>query len=134
MTAGRLGRLETARVRFLDACTPPGTGLRVAAVSSEDSFETALAPALPDPAYCLPAVPGATPPLPLPTVQPGAGSALHERSDEPSPFLSSGRRASARRLRPASRHPPDTPAVRPAGHASHAAVPSSALISAAMSG
>ena len=84
----RWGRL------FLDACVPAGTELRVATVSSDDQFETAIAQVPPDPADCLPSHPGAAPPLPPAALVSAPGGPLegpvdgrlHRRSDEPAPW------------------------------------------------
>ncbi len=73
---------------ILDACLPPGTDCRIATVSSDDEYETALAatPALP--AACAPAG-GTTPPLPPAELDPAAGPVaepLHRRRDAPTPW------------------------------------------------
>jgi phage tail-like protein len=73
----------------LDACVPPGTDLRLATVTTDDEYETAIphVPALP--AACEPADPTATPVLPPAelTVADGAVAAvLHRRRDVPTPW------------------------------------------------
>ncbi|TDW77143.1 phage tail protein [Kribbella pratensis] len=71
---------------FLDACVPEGTSLRVATLSSDDDYETALSEVLPDPADCLPVAATNEQPLPPATITPGTPVPLHQRSDEPSPW------------------------------------------------
>jgi phage tail-like protein len=82
MPRNRWGRV------ILDACLPPGTDCRVATVSSDDEYETAL-PATPAlPAACTPAG-GSTPPLPPAELDPAAGPVaepLHRRRDTPTPW------------------------------------------------
>lgn len=73
----------------LDACVPAGTDLRLATVTTDDEFETAVAhvPALP--AACEPADPQATPALPpaeLVVADDAVASPLHHRRDVPTPW------------------------------------------------
>ncbi|MFC3744983.1 phage tail protein [Paractinoplanes deccanensis] len=73
---------------ILDGCLPPGTDCRVAAVTSDDDFETGLPPAPADPAACEPG-PGKTPPLPpdgLAPTGPAVAGAVHRRRDAPTPW------------------------------------------------
>jgi phage tail-like protein len=71
---------------FLDACVPDGTDLRVSTLSSDDEYETALTPVLPDPADCVPIATTGAQPLPPATIAASAASGLHQRADEPSPW------------------------------------------------
>jgi phage tail-like protein len=73
---------------ILDACLPLGTDCRIATVTSDDEYETALAatPALP--AGCEPTG-GTTPPLPpaeLDIPAPRVTASLHLRRDAPTPW------------------------------------------------
>ena len=73
---------------ILDACLPPGTDCRIATVSSDDEYETALPPAPALPAGCVPAG-GTTPPLPPAelALRPAAVTGtVHRRRDAPTPW------------------------------------------------
>jgi phage tail-like protein len=74
---------------ILDACLPPGTDCRIATVTSDDEYATAV-PADPAvPAACQPADPAAIPPLPPGelVVDPDRVVApLHRRRDAPTPW------------------------------------------------
>jgi phage tail-like protein len=74
---------------ILDACLPPGTDCRIATVTTDDEFETAVpaAPALP--AACLPTDPADTPVLPpaeLLLADRQVTASLHHRRDVPTPW------------------------------------------------
>lgn len=70
---------------ILDGCLPPGTDCRIAAATSDDDFETALAAAPADPSACEPSA-GVTPALPPDGLVPAAGAPLHRRRDAPTPW------------------------------------------------
>ncbi|MGH3774184.1 MAG: phage tail protein [Pseudonocardiaceae bacterium] len=73
----------------LDVCLPPGTDCRIATVTTDDEFDTAVAPAPALPAACEPADPSATPALPPRELMVTAGEVvapLHRRRDAPTPW------------------------------------------------
>ena len=73
---------------ILDGCLPPGTDCRIATVTSDDEYETALPPAPAQPAGCEPAA-GVTPPLPpaeLALTADQVTGAVHRRRDAPTPW------------------------------------------------
>ncbi|WP_250002264.1 phage tail protein [Actinoplanes sp. M2I2] len=69
---------------FVDACVPAGTDLRVATITTDDEYETGLAPRPPDPAHCRPDPATAGPALPPAALT--ATGPLHRRGDEPAPW------------------------------------------------
>lgn len=74
---------------LLDACLPPGTDCRIATVTTDDEFATAVVHTPAVPAACRPAGPGETPDLPPRElmVEPELVAApLHRRRDVPTPW------------------------------------------------
>jgi phage tail-like protein len=88
-------RLDSGRARnrwgriLIDGCLPAGTDCRVATVTSDDEFETAVAHQPAVPAACEPADPAVGPVLPPPELSLGAAAVtapLHRRRDPTTPW------------------------------------------------
>jgi phage tail-like protein len=83
----RVPRNRWGRI-LLEACVPDGTECLVASVTSDDEFETEIAPTPPDPAVCVPAT-AESPPLPPAFLALGPTSVsgrLHGRPNPTTPW------------------------------------------------